>query len=149
MKSPYLFPLIILSILFGCAPRDTSTPLKALIGHWSNQPARANFYFSSDLIFSDQSPTGFISSGPYTVEKDDPDKRNIIIKISERDFKLPDGYEKCSVYFDLTFSPDFSTFSGSAYAIRGVSWDLEFEEKTEMSKIYFDYVDGEEKPPEK
>lgn len=58
MKKPLLSVLVLVALTFaaaalvGCGGRDTSTPAKALFGHWILMPAGSDWYFADDGTFT-------------------------------------------------------------------------------------------------
>lgn len=42
--------VIIVLLLTGCSGRDTSTPEKALLGHWVTESGKTHYYFNQDKL---------------------------------------------------------------------------------------------------
>lgn len=50
IKSKFLLLLFAMPVLVGCSMRDTSTPEKALLGHWLMQDLKTHFYFNAGKL---------------------------------------------------------------------------------------------------
>jgi len=94
--------LVALLICSGCGGRDTSTPAKALIGHWRGESSEGFFRPDGTVIgIDDDNEPGIYANGTYTVKK-----QNLNYRTMEVDFSNAGVLQPLSM--KVTFSEDFN-----------------------------------------
>ena len=118
--------------------RNTSTPDKALIGHWRFSDTQKEIYFSTDRkVVQVNGEDGTSLTGEYVYESTDnhPDEMKTALKEMGIVGVVVLFYSGSDVTMLFKFSPDYQVMDG--ILLLG---------ETEMIDYKLDYIDGKQKP---
>jgi hypothetical protein len=137
MKKPslWVFALIALALacagLAGCGGRDTSTPAKALVGHWILVPPGGEWYFRGDGSLTLVTDESHEMHGTWKQASFDPSTRTLVADLA---FDADPGSLPYTFIFDPTYETAKFTLGPTDVA---------------LAHLTLRYLDDKVKPPQK
>ena len=128
-----LLPIVLLisgCALFSGGGRDTTSPDKALIGHWRMRDGSGEVYFSRDGQYRYIDAAGIIGTADYEIIEQDSETRSIWVKIRLKEYAGQPIAEDLELTVAGEFSPDYFTHTGESVGKGGArisSFILEYE----------------------
>lgn len=120
--------IFILLLLVACGGRDTSSPEKALLGHWETE--YADIYHSEGKLISVIKEDGTTMETTYEIVSSDPEERTIIVVTTSDDEDVTNFAEV------IRFNEDYTKAS--------VTLNLEHSRFTEFEEEIFSTIEQEE-----